>query len=43
MDWNEDIGTNLWIFSKGMKRNGMVGPNSFEWTIQIRKCYSIRL
>lgn len=32
MDWNEDIGTNLWIFPKGMKRNGMVGPNSFEWT-----------
>ncbi len=32
MDWNEDIGTNLWIFPKGMKRNGMVGPNSFKWT-----------
>lgn len=32
MDWKEDIGTNLWIFPKGMKRHGMAGPNSLEWT-----------
>ena len=32
MDWKNDIQTNLWIFPQGMKRNGMAGPNSVEWT-----------
>jgi len=32
MDWNEDMGTNLWIFPSGMERNGEVGPNSLKWT-----------
>ena len=32
MDWNEDMGTNLWIFPSGMARNGEVGPNSLKWT-----------
>ena len=32
MDWKEDIGTNLWIFPRGMERNGEVGPNSVKWT-----------
>ena len=32
MDWEEDIGTNLWIFPRGMKRNGETPPNSIEWT-----------
>ena len=32
MDWNEDMGTNLWIFPTGMARNGEVGPNSLKWT-----------
>lgn len=32
MDWEEDIGTNLWIFPRGMKRNGETPPNSLEWT-----------
>ncbi len=32
MDWNEDMGTNLWIFPSGMERNGEVGPNSLRWT-----------
>ncbi len=32
MDWKQDIGTNLWVFPRGMERNGAAGPNSIEWT-----------
>ena len=32
MDWNADIGTNLWIFPRGMERNGETGSNSLRWT-----------
>lgn len=32
MDWKVDVGTNLWIFPRGMKRSGEAGPNSIEWT-----------
>lgn len=32
MDWKLDIGTNLWVFPRGMKRSGEAGPNSVEWT-----------
>jgi len=32
MDWESDIGTNLWAFPRGMKRFGEVGPNSIQWT-----------
>lgn len=32
MDWKSDIETNLWIFPRGMKRTGEVGPNSATWT-----------
>ncbi|MFT3824902.1 MAG: linear amide C-N hydrolase [Chitinophagaceae bacterium] len=31
MDWREDIMTNLWIFPRGMERNGEVGPASIKW------------
>lgn len=31
MDWKDDIVTNLWIFPRGMERNGEVGPNSVTW------------
>lgn len=31
MDWKEDIMSNLWIFPKGMERNGEVGSNSLKW------------
>lgn len=31
MDWNEDIKSNIWIFPRGMERNGEVGPNSISW------------
>lgn len=32
MDWKSDISTNLWIFPRGMKRDGKAGPNSVSWT-----------
>jgi penicillin V acylase-like amidase (Ntn superfamily) len=32
MDWKNDMGTNLWAFPQGMKRDGAAGPNSIEWT-----------
>jgi penicillin V acylase-like amidase (Ntn superfamily) len=32
MDWIEDMDTNLWIFPRGMKRDGGMGKGSFEWT-----------
>lgn len=31
MDWSEEIGTNLWVFPRGMERNGKAGPNSVKW------------
>jgi penicillin V acylase-like amidase (Ntn superfamily) len=31
MDWKEDIKTNLWVFPRGMKRDGAAGPNSPKW------------
>ena len=31
MDWAEDMRSNLWIFPRGMKRNGAAGPKSPEW------------
>lgn len=32
MDWKSDIGTNLWIFPRGMERSGEAGKNSVTWT-----------
>jgi len=32
MDWSEDVQTNLWIFPRGMQRNGEVGNLSLKWT-----------
>jgi len=32
MDWKTDVGTNLWIFPRGMARSGQAGPNSVAWT-----------
>ncbi|MFZ1320171.1 MAG: linear amide C-N hydrolase [Ignavibacteria bacterium] len=31
MDWETEIYTNLWIFPKGMDRNGEAGANSLKW------------
>lgn len=32
MDFAVEIPANLWIFPRGIKRNGEVGKNSIEWT-----------
>ena len=32
MDFSMKIPANLWIFPRGMKRSGKVGPSSLEWT-----------
>lgn len=32
MDWRDEIPADLWLFPKGMQRNGMVGENSIRWT-----------
>lgn len=34
MDWVEDPGSELWVFPRGMKRDGCAGPTSFAWTSQ---------
>lgn len=31
MDWKEDPQSNLWIFPRGMERNGEVGRNPLRW------------
>lgn len=31
MDWKEDSMTNLWIFPRGMERNGEVGKDPLKW------------
>lgn len=32
MDWMSDLGSNLWVFPRGMKRVGAVTANGLEWT-----------
>ncbi|MFF2082412.1 linear amide C-N hydrolase [Nocardia sp. NPDC058176] len=32
MDWKTDVGTNLWVFPRGLAREGAAGPRSLEWT-----------
>lgn len=32
MDWKDEIDANIWVFPRGMERNGNVGPNSLKWT-----------
>ena len=32
MDWKTEIPANLWIFPRGMERNGAVGSKSITWT-----------
>jgi penicillin V acylase-like amidase (Ntn superfamily) len=32
MDWKDDTRTNLWVFPRGMQRDGAAGPNSAKWT-----------
>jgi penicillin V acylase-like amidase (Ntn superfamily) len=32
MDWVTDLGSNLWLFPRGMARDGAAGPGSVTWT-----------
>lgn len=32
MDWFNDLGTNLWAFPRGIKRDGAAGAKSIHWT-----------
>lgn len=32
MDWFEELQTDLWVFPRGMDRDGGVGPKSVTWT-----------
>lgn len=32
MDWSTEVGSNIWVFAAGMKRDGAAGPNSMQWT-----------
>lgn len=32
MDWMTDTETNLWVFPRGMSRDGAAGPNAIRWT-----------
>lgn len=32
MDWFEDLKTNLWLFPRGMQRDGGLGDKSIKWT-----------
>src|SRR5262249_2429408 len=32
MDWGEDMYSNLWVFPRGMSRDGASGPNTVKWT-----------
>ena len=32
MDWVEDMQTNLWVFPRGMERDGGLGNGSLRWT-----------
>lgn len=32
MDWAEDMHSNLWVFPRGIQRNGAAGTNTPQWT-----------
>ncbi|MBA2710222.1 MAG: linear amide C-N hydrolase [Tatlockia sp.] len=32
MDWVEDMGSDLWLFPRGLERAGEAGPQSLQWT-----------
>jgi choloylglycine hydrolase len=34
MDWREDMHSNLWVFPRGLKRDGGMGDLSLKWTSQ---------
>ncbi len=35
MDWAEDMGSNLWTFPAGLKRDGAAGSNSVPMDLEI--------
>jgi len=43
MDWAEEMQSNLWVFPRGMKRNGAAGPTSYQWVSKhgslVASCY----
>ena len=32
MDWTEDLRSSLWVFPRGIKRDGLAAKNSLTWT-----------
>jgi len=32
MDWQNDIGSNIWVMPRGIERTGAAGPGSIVWT-----------
>lgn len=34
MDWMENMHSSIWVFPKGINRNGLAGPDSPKWTSQ---------
>ncbi len=32
MDWQSDLGSNLWVMPRGLERDGAAGPTSVRWT-----------
>ncbi|MBF0576274.1 linear amide C-N hydrolase [Dysgonomonas sp. GY617] len=32
MDWKTELASNIWVFPRGMERNGETGQNSLKWT-----------
>lgn len=32
MDWKTEMHSNIWVFPRGMQRNGETGTNSLKWT-----------
>jgi penicillin V acylase-like amidase (Ntn superfamily) len=32
MDWTTDVETNIWVFPRGLERDGAAGVNSIKWT-----------
>ncbi len=32
MDWSSEVGTNIWVFPSGMKKDGAAGINSMQWS-----------
>ena len=37
MDWATDLGSNLWAFPRGMKRDGACGPKSIAVDLEVRE------